>query len=98
MSSNAGPARAKGAIDRITRDQQKLVREHHELAASNEDGPDRTSESWLDAKFHQDFADYIAKYDPQSVELSLSEVTKSLLTALEKRQRRDWLRWRRFLL
>ena len=98
MSSNAGPARAKGAIDRITRDQQKLVREHLELAASKEDGPNRTSESWLDAKFHQDFADYIAKYDPQGVELSLSEIAKSLVTTLEKRQRRDWLRWRRFLL
>ena len=98
MSSNAGPARAKSAIDRITRDQQKLVREHHELAASNEDGPDRTSESWLDAKFHQDFADYIAKYDPKTVELSLAEVAKGMMNALEKRQRYDWLRWRRFLM
>ena len=97
MSSHAGSPRAKSALDRITTDQQKLVREHLELAASKEDGPNRRSESWLDAKFHQAFAEYLAQYDPAAIRLSFEEAVRTIEDKRQLKDRRNWLKWRRFL-
>ena len=97
MSDLKALPRVRTALNRIANDQRRLAREHLELAALREDGPGRGKGSWLAAKYHQDFAEYISKYDPKEAPLTVSDCGQALLDSLQEKQVRDWRRWKRFL-
>ena len=89
--------RVRTALDRIANDQRRLAREHLELAALREDGPGRGNGSWLAAKYHQDFAEYISRYDPDNMPLGLMDLAQVMVDSGQDREARNWRRWRRFL-
>ena len=89
--------RVRTALDRIANDQRRLAREHLELAALREDGPGRGNGSWLAAKYHQDFAEYISRYDPHNMPLGLVDLAQVMVDSGQEREARNWRRWRRFL-
>ena len=97
MSSLVTPLRVRSALNRIANDQRRLAREHLELAALREDGPGRGNGSWLAAKYHQDFAEYISKFDAKKEPLSIRDLSRYVVDGLEERDARNWLRWRRHL-
>ncbi len=97
MSATATPPRVRTALDRIANDQRRLAREHLELAALREDGPGRGKGSWLAAKYHQDFAEYISKYNPQDMPINIAGVSQLLSDSRQEKEARDWRRWKRFL-
>ncbi len=97
MSAPATLPRVRTALDRIANDQRRLAREHLELAALREDGPGRGKGSWLAAKYHQDFAEYISKYDPAGLDVSIADLGQVLLDSLQEKEAHNWRRWKRFL-
>ncbi len=97
MSSSTAPPRVRTALDRIANDRRRLAREHLELAALREDGPGRGKGSWLAAKYHQDFAEYISKYNPQDMPINIAAVSQLLIDSRQEKESRDWRRWKRFL-
>ncbi len=97
MRPSTAPPRVRTALDRIANDQRRLAREHLELAALREDGPGRGKGSWLAAKYHQDFAEYISKYNPQDMPINIAGVGQLLTDSRQDKEARDWRRWKKFL-
>lgn len=97
MSSSVTLPRVRTALDRIAEDQRRLAREHLELAARREDGPGRGNGSWLAAKFHEDFAEYISRYDPEDVPLGITSYSQLFLDTIHEKKASNWRKWKRFL-
>ena len=89
--------RVRTALDRIAEDQRRLAREHLELAARREDGPGRGSGSWLAAKFHENFAEYLSQYDPEDVPLGVGSFSQLFIETVNEKKARNWRKWKRFL-
>ncbi len=97
MSAPATLPRVRTALGRIANDLRRRDREHLELAALREDGPGRGKGSWLAAKYHQDFAEYISKYNPQDMPINMAGVSQLLRDSRQEKEARDWRCWKRFL-
>ena len=97
MSSLVTPLRVRSALNRIANDQRRLAREHLELAALREDGPGRGNGSWLAAKYHQDFAEYISRFDARQEPLGIRDFGQAIIDGIQEKEARNWCRWKRFL-
>lgn len=89
--------RARSALDRLERDRQQVIRDLLGVAASLEDGADRSKHTWLAAKRYEHFAEYIAHYDPTTMRVDLRDLRRLVTARQQERERRDRALWRRLL-
>ncbi len=64
MGLSAAPPTLRPAVGRIADDRRRLARKDLGLDASRDDGRGRGNGGWLAARLHEDFAEYISKYEP----------------------------------